>query len=394
MKGQSLIIRFSAIEALYFAMAAVASYQTSYLMEVGLSGTQIGTASSLAALVGMAALPLWGILSDWRGSAQLAAVFCIAAMGILYLLLPFYGKLLHYNAIAFLLYLCVLFAFKQPANALLDGWAVGTLAPAGISYSTVRMWGSIGYAAASMLLSLLANLLTNTGQIFYFMVPLCVLFLLLSRSGTETRRQARRRQKPNLRLIVTNRRLLVYLIYCAGLHIYLAITLVFMAYILAYAHCKPSQLGFVIGFRAIMEIGAMIAAGKLQKKFRSSSILVLSGLLFGAEHLLYRFAGGLGSILAIMVLSGLAGGVFYSIGPDYLRSIVSPAVQNTAQSLNGVMMSLVSIVGTLAGGMVITRYGVQALTFACGCIILMLTLIFVLSLLYENAIQHKNDLEG
>ena len=332
-ESRSLQIKFSLIEAFFFAIFAAASYQTSYLMEVGLTSAQIGLVTSVGTAVALLVLPLWGAAGDRVGSARRPFLFCLVATTVFYFFLPAFGRLFSGWFPAFFLYLPLLSSFKQPANALLDGWAVGQLAPRGIGYGSVRMWGSIGFSVASFLFGLAAGNGAGTGWIFYctpvFLLPLLVCARGLPAVGGG---EGAPRGHPAPGQLLKNRRFLAYLCYTVALNLYLAVTSVFMAYILVYAGCSDSMLGVLFGFRALMEICSMRLAGSLRKRLSLAALLTGSGLFFGVEHLLYRFAHGLPALLGIMVLSGLGGGIFYGLGPNYVYEIVPEGSKNTAQS--------------------------------------------------------------
>lgn len=383
--GRKLIL-FSVIQALYFGIFAVTSYQTVYLQNEAMTGTQIGMIVAVSSMTGLVASPLWGILSDRLRSARGTFLLCVAVTALMYALLPLLGAVTGGGFGFYVVYIPAIFIFKQASNAMLDSWCVGELAPVGISYGSVRMWGSIGYCVSSLLLGALVGVRLPVHQVFGVMVPLLAL-LLFTGSRIPRRLPPERKegaQKDGAGALLKNRRFLIYLLYALGLNIYLAVTLIFMPYILEAAGCEAAQVGTVTGFRALMEIISMFLGAKLCKRFPTRYIMVLPGLLFGLEHLCYGFAAGLPGLLCVMVLSGLAGGFFYSLGPSYIFEIVSPEVVHTAQTLNAMDLTLVSIVGSALGGAVIDRWGVHAMTTFCGCLILGLTALFGGSLYLEN----------
>ena len=71
---QKIIIRkkvkYSAVQALYFAIFAVATYQTVFLQEVGFTSSQIGMMVAIGSVCGLVTMPLWGVISDRLHSAR------------------------------------------------------------------------------------------------------------------------------------------------------------------------------------------------------------------------------------------------------------------------------------------------------------------------------------
>lgn len=379
---RSSLFLFSLIQALYFGIFAVTSYQTVYLQEAGMASAQIGVIVAVSSGAGLVFSPVWGIVSDKLHSAKGTFLLCVSVTVLMYALLPLLGNFTGSSFGFYVIYIPAIFVFKQATNAMLDSWCIGSLAPQGISYGSARMWGSIGYCVSSMLLGVLAGRRLPVNRVFVLMVPVLVVLLWAS-SRIQQERVPQKRgtaaKKGDARLLLKNCRFLIYLVYALGLNIYLAVTLIFMPYILEAAGCSASQIGMVTGFRALMEIVSMFLGAKLCKRVATKYIMLLPGVLFGIEHLSYGFAVGIPGMLCIMVLSGLAGGFFYSLGPSYIFEIVPAGVVNTAQTLNAMDLTFVSIVGSAVGGVVIKNWGVHTMTTFCGILILALTVLFAVS---------------
>lgn len=384
-KKKRIYIRFSLIQALFFSIFAVSTYQTVYMQEIGINSTQIGTIIAIASFVGLVASPVWGIISDWLQSARRPFVVSVTVTAALFIFMPFVGTLTGGCVSVFYIYIPLIFIFKQASNSLLDSWCISELSGLGIGYGSVRMWGSIGYSVISILLGIMVTVLSRTGNMFWFMLPPALLLGWLCQKRNGERKPAknpkdRYEKKGRIRELLNNTTFLIYLVYAFGLNIYLAVTLIFMPYILEYAGYPTEQMGIVTGFRALVEILSMFAGSQLARKFPLKYIIILPGILFGLEHILYQFAYGLPSILSIMILSGLAGGFYYSLGPSYIYEIIHSNVKSTAQTINAMGLTLVSIVGSAVGGFVIDTWGISTMTTGCGILILTLTVVFILSL--------------
>lgn len=380
------LLQFSIIQAMYFAIFAVTSYQTVYLQEEGLNSAQIGLIVSTSSLVGLVFSPMWGRLSDCFHSAKGTFLLTMSVTVLMYAALPLIGTLAGNQFVFYIIYIPAIFAFKQSSNAMLDSWCIGSLAPMGVHYGSARMWGSVGYCVSSILLGALVGRIFPTQRIFFAMVPMLAVLLWMSNRIRQPQASgpSAGSVKSSSWQLLRNRKFVIYLIYALGLNIYLAVTLIFMPYILEAAGCRVSQVGTVTGFRALIEIVSMFAGAKLCKRFSTKYVMLLPGILFGIEHLCYGFASGIAGMLGIMILSGLAGGFFYSLGPSYIFEIVPEEIVNTAQALNAMDLTIVSIIGSAAGGAAIKNWGVHNVTSFCGILILALTVLFAGNLYREN----------
>ena len=379
------VLRFAVVEFLFFAVVASSTYQTPFLKEIGFSSVQIGWITAIGSIIGMVLLPVWGIISDKMNSSRTPLLISVALTAIMYTLFAVFWLIAPGFLGVFYILVPLAMTFKRPETALLDGWVISELAPYGVGYGTVRMWGSIGYAVVTMGMSaLLSAGVMSTWATFFIMPVLLIPFVFFTVKGKEQRKDEvkvpeseKLKKKVPLKVLFKNKRYVVYLIYTVGLCMYMSITVIYMAYILEYAGCDQSLQGTVVGFRALMEIIAMGAAIKLRNKVKLWQILVVSGVFFGTEHLLYGQAHSLPFLLFLMVLSGFAGGIMYSIGPSYVYESVDERVRNTAQSFVSVVMAVVGILGSLLGGYIIDSFGIQTVTFGCGIITISLTAFFV-----------------
>lgn len=418
-------VRFSVMNALYFAIVAVTTYQTVYLQEAGLSSSQIGSIVAAASFLGLIVIPVWGIVSDMLHSAKVPFLLCVLIMSVLYFVMPILERGGKGNVVFFSVLIPVIYLFKQPTNSMLDSWSISELTPLKVGYGQVRMWGSIGFAVVSAILGVTAGKVINVSFLFYLMLPLAVMMYFVGRktsahpkglkcrmpgrgyfAGRKMSAQAEQikcgmpervssadaegsikkenkrsgREKVPVGKLFENRSLITYLIYALGLNIYTSVTLIFMPYILEAAGCKPEQIGLVTGFRALMEILSMYVGSRLAGKIALRYIMILPGILFGLEQMFYRFAGNLFHILFIMVLSGLAGGFAYSLGPSYIYEIVPKEVVSTAQSCNAMILTITGIAGSAAGGYIIREWGIYTFTTGCAIFIGCLTVFFAVSL--------------
>lgn len=384
-------IKFSLVEALFFAIFSITSYQTVFLQEAGLDSSEIGLIVSVSSVVGLIAVPVWGIISDRLHTARKTFFVSVAITSVMYGILPVVGSFADSGGAVFYIYIPLIFLFKQASNSMLDSWCISELSPKGISYGSVRMWGSVGYSLISIALGFLIGVYYDVSIAFYLIIPLIALLLMISpqKEGITGKNEevSRDTGKNNnyFRALFKNHTFLAYIIYAFGLNIYLAVTLIFMTYILLEANCQTGQVGLVTGIRALIEISTMYFGSRCVKKIPIRYIMIVPGILFGLEHLLYQYAANIYGILAIMVLSGAAGGIFYSLGPSYIYEIVPEEVRNTAQACNAMNMTIVSIVGSLIGGYVINIWGIHTLTTSCGILIFVLTLLFIISLKLKHS---------
>jgi len=140
-----------------------------YLADLGLSGTEIGVLYALLPLMALVAAPFVSLLADrrgWRVRLLMGALLALVPVALA-LALPrtFWG---------ILPLLALLALLRAVAEPLADSLAVRMAACYRLRYGTLRLWGSLSFAATALLFG---GLWERVG--FAFMFPATGLLILL-----------------------------------------------------------------------------------------------------------------------------------------------------------------------------------------------------------------------
>lgn len=385
MDRKRTIAFFAAVYFLFTAANGFWSYTSIYFREVGFDSRQIGLMTAAGNLVAMVALPFMGLLSDKLRSPRLVLAVMLGIAIPLHLLFPVVGSLLGPVFLPTLV-LCVFSVLgRQTNNAMLDSWIGGEMDRIGASFGTIRRFGSGSFVLASLIGSVFIGKALPYWSCFLFisLVSVPVLWLSLSRQGRSLNQAAPKERPANtwslLKYVFRNYYFLTYLLMVMAFDAFLGIVSLDMSYIMDYIGADRSDMGYVGGVRASTEIVVMILMGRRKKLPPYWILLTVSGMLIAAEHLLYPSLTGLWGMLAVTLLSGIAGGFYYGIGANYVFNIVDHRAAGTAMSVLGLVKALIGILGNGIGGDIIDRFGVIALTNSVGIIAGVLTLLFFIS---------------
>ncbi|MCJ7841691.1 MFS transporter [Lederbergia sp. NSJ-179] len=113
----------------------------------GLSPGQIGIVLSVGPIVAIFSQPLWGIISDKRQSVKSVILFLLVAAFITGLAVFFSPTI-----VLLVIMMMIFHFFMSPIQPLLDSLSTIFAKENGVSYSSIRVWGSIGFAMASFVL--------------------------------------------------------------------------------------------------------------------------------------------------------------------------------------------------------------------------------------------------
>ena len=397
MDKKKIIYFFGGTQFLLIAMNGLWSYATIYFRELGFDSRQIGLMSSIGTFLAMGMLPLLGVISDRYLSPRkvflLMAVTLIATNALIPVCALVFGTVF----LPFAILVTIRTVGTQVSNSMLESWAGAEMDRLHASFGNVRRFGSLGYVVMSLVASVLVGPVLPTSSVFVIMPTLGICMLLLSagprgRKLSGDREQKAKKQvntKELLGLVFKNYYFVTFLFMVLAFDAFLAIVNLDMSYLMDYAGTAQSNIGVVGAVRAATEIVVMILLSK-QKKLPPLWIMMgLSGLLIAAEHLLYPSARGLGGMVAVTLCSGLAGGMYYGYGTNYVFQIVDHRAAGTAMSVLGLVKAAIGVVGSALGGEIIARSGVIALTNAVGMFALIMSVLFVATAVVGRIVLKK-----
>ena len=371
---------FSLVQLLYYSATALWSYCNIYFRELGFSGQEIGLMSSAGTALVLVMLPVLGILSDRIRSPRKVFLGLLLLMFPLYLMVPVAGAVFGKATALFTVLIALLISSGQAAVAMLDSWSGAALERLNQSYGSVRRYGSLGYICMVLLASVVVGPVLPAWSCCILMPILGAPVIWMTLRGKEEQPSERKEKTVTtaglLSLVLKNYYYLTYLLFIVGYYAFVSIVDLDISYLMDYIGVRQSSLGLVYAVRGGMEVLGMILLGRMKKLPPLWLLLTVAGVLAAAENLLYVCVGSMAGMLAVTLLSGVGGSIFYGIGANYVLRIVDHRAAGTAMSVIGMTRAVVSIVAMSLGGTVIDRYGVTTLTTSVGLLVMILSVAF------------------
>ena len=384
MDSKKTIRYLGAMYFLYIASNSFWMYSTNYFREIGFGSDQIGMINATGSFVSMFMLPLVGVLSDKIGSPRRVFACMMAVVAPLHLIFPVVGGIWGNVFVPFLILCVISTVCRQSGNSLLDSWIGAEMDKIGASFGTIRKYGSGAFVIGSIIASLLIGKFLPNWVCFLFVGFMAVPIFLLANGSKSDARRERNKQTAKLgsvlKYVFGNYYFVCYLLMAMAFDAFLGIINLDMSYLMDEFGTDRANMGYAGAVRASTEVVVMLLIARSKKLPPYPVMLVASGLCVALEHFLYPSINGLGGMmLATFIGTGLAGGMFYGIGANYVFKIVDHRAASTAMAILGLTKSLVSMLGSGVGGKIIDQYGVLTLTTGVGFISLTLTLLFALS---------------
>lgn len=352
----------------FFFLAAIGSIGPFLYLayrQHGLTASEIGVAIAVAHLMNFIAGPLWGSASDVlqrRGGPPLLAVACLGA-GPSILLLQTARRLA-----PTLIAVAIWSFFAGSIFPQADAAILTLLGKEQNAYGRVRVWGSVGFVIASLLVGQLGDRL---GLDVLFPIYAAMLFLCALLAFTFPRVSIE--VQPPLRsaatTIMREPRITLFL---------LSVLLLSMAYMAWYGTLSlhlddlgagTGLIGAVIALSSLTEIPVVAASSWWLGRLEASRIITVALGGFVVLWLGYSSIVQPEMALLLSVLQGLSNGLYLVAGVIYVGKVAPPGYAGLAQgTFSGISRGLGPIIGSIIGGAIFQSVGGASLYRLCALV--------------------------
>ena len=352
---------------LHFIYLGTSSFQSRYFSEIGMTDSQIGLISSIPAIIGLAAQPVWGMLSDRVRYKRTILIIGSAAAGLALFVTGFLSGFFPV-LIGMIIVTVSLISITPTANSIAMEYSSTLLGP-------LRMTGTMGYQVGAVLLGfILTTSLNGLMQIMGVILLLCSLF---ARFEPPIEGHQHGREKVSYISVFKDRKilfLLITLLICTTTTQYYNTFFVKMLGDLGFDNSTTGIITFVSIF---FEIPFLYFSHKLYKKATLWTWLLIGMAINAVRFTCLGFAETLPLILLINIPTVTVMGCFEFFPALYLNDAVNEKLKGSAQSaLSLTFAGGAKLLGSLLGGFLGDTYGLQTGFICCGCILAAAFIVF------------------
>lgn len=353
----TLLVDLRAVYFLYYtALGSLFPFLNLYYARIGLTGVQIGSLAALPALVGAVGSISWGAVADkFRWHRGILSIAVGGAVGCVF----FLSRATSFPALV--VWTALLALVGSPISPILDSLTIHRSARGAGSYGQVRVWGTVGWAVATLVVGYLIGR-TDIRWIFYsYMVCLaCTLGAFLVQAAPSS--DVRPRLAHDLRTLITNPRVLLFLASAAALGTSLGGASHFLSLYLDELGADETVIGVAWALAAVSEIPVMLGSAHLVRRFGLERMLRVSFLSFAGRWLCLSYVPSAPWALALQLLHGVSFGAFLVGGVTFTYQLAPAGLGTTAQAIfSTVSFGLSSLAGALLGGYVYDMAGLRVL---------------------------------
>jgi PPP family 3-phenylpropionic acid transporter len=339
----------------YMSIGTFSSYIGIYFVEAGIGHSEIGILTSIGAVVGLFTQPLWGVVGDRAKTKNRILMICTLFASITIWLVPWAGTMF----VPLLLAMALFSLFQIAINPLSDAITLELSSQGVVRFSSIRSFGSIGYAIVSVAAGWLFTTHLNT----IFLITSLIMFgcFLLSLGIPQVAGHQSGGKKVNLVSIFRNKQLVVLYAYTLSLSIAMGFFFSFQAIYSKEQGISMEVIGIGLAIGSFSQFPFMIFFRQFYNRFGIRNILLFSGLIHTLRWCLYAFSLTPFTYIFSWVLHGGTYILFYMCLAEYVNSYVVKELRASGQMLNSVIqMSVGKIIGGMLGGLYAAHFGFQS----------------------------------
>ena len=374
-KGLTLLLAPKVFYFCYYAaMAAFSPYLALYYRQLGIGETQIGLLTGIPPLVGLLAAPLWGGFADATQRHQRLLQSAISGLWLVVLIFSLIRNPL------WLLPLVIAYAcFSAPIMPLVDNSVLLLLGERREAYGRQRLWGSVGWGVAGMLLGAVLDRLGLQWAFYGALLFLSGCWLAARRLAVQPV-QIGQPFWHGMRFFVTSWPWLVFLITLFINGLAAGVSNNFLFLYLDQLGASRSLMGLSLLIATLSELPIFFFGERLLTRLGARGLILVALVATVVRMVAYALMPSAVYVLPINLLHGFTFSAMWVAGVSYANRAAPPGMGATAQSLlSGISMGLAGAIGALLGGYLYETIGPAATFGGAGGAVLVGLIFFALA---------------
>ncbi|OXM84144.1 MFS transporter [Paenibacillus rigui] len=326
----------------YMTMAVITSYFPLYFQAKGYSTIQIGLLYSIGPMLGIVSNLFWGLISDRARTVKKILIGILSGQLIMATLV--------FQTTQFswlMLFMAMFFFFQTPTSSLNDSLTLLTISGTKKSYASFRVWGSIGFAFASLLFGMLLKHQGASMTVLLCMgtITLSLLLALFLRDAQSS--SYKKISFAGVIEIIGSKSFLLFLLTVVTISVAHRFNDGFLALFLQRLGADQSIVGWSWMVSAVSEIPMFFLLSKYGHRYKELPLLVICSLLYVVRFILMSQVDNPMWVIAIQALHSVTFGIFMFTVIRYIQRIVPDEYRATGQAIYAVTWS--GVAGLLSG---------------------------------------------
>jgi PPP family 3-phenylpropionic acid transporter len=349
----STLTKLKGFNFFYFSTFALfLSFLPVYAKFAGVSGTHIGWILGMGSLISIVAQPLWGMVSD-RSRTIKKVLLLLLTISLLVGTLLFQADQIW----SLIVLVALMNVFFLPTDPLVESMNFQTSQREKVGYGSVRMYGALGYACASLLAGYALKLwgLDSLSWIF-----LCAGIVAIGLAAGLKDVQASS-SPPSLKALKPffgQSRTLIFLLVVLIVAVPHKMNDTFIGLYMEQLGGGVNLTGLSWFVMTITETVMFALSSRIIKPGKEALWMTVAAGLYAVRFLLSSMIGTPYGLVALQIFQGFTFVIFYVGALQYLYKIVPEEWRSTGQTvLTATFFGVSGIIGSTLGGWIIDERG-------------------------------------
>ena len=368
----------SAYYGFFWPMVAIyAPYFNVYLLELGFSGAQIGLLAAVFPLFALVVAPALSALADRRGWRLRLLQISLVGWAAVLLLYPFLS-----GFAAFLLLVIVESAMRSPSLPIADGVIARMATRHRLNYGDMRLWGSFGFAAVSILSGMIWQQVGY--RVMFVAAAVAVLPALVVARKLEEGELAVGNGRRSILFLAQDKGLLILYVSAFLLGMALFSTFIFGGVFITQLGGSETHIGLLFGLSALAEVPIMRRSGMIIQRLQGPQTLLLAMFILVIGLLGFALAWSPWMLILAGVVKGIGYGLLFVVLVQLLNERAPEGWSSTAQSVfQAAFLGLAPLLTSALSGYIYDVWG-GGLLFGLMTAVIGLSLILLLLAMRQN----------
>ncbi|WP_062105270.1 MFS transporter [Bacillus niameyensis] len=336
----------------YWTVSIINAFLPLLFRYKGMSPAEIGVVLAVGPIVAIFSQPLWGVISDKKRTIKKVIVLLLITTFIVS-----FGVFFSPSMSFLIVFMMIFHFFMSPIQPLLDSLSTKFAKDNGVSYGSIRVWGSIGFATASLILGIIIGKVgIQYLWIIYSLIIFCVLLISLKLTDSEANRKPLTLK--GFQKAFSNSRLLGVLIAVLFIAIPHRMNDGLLGIYLQSLGASEGKIGLAWTFSALSEAPVVAIMYVLMRKIPLLALISMAGCFYTLRWFLYSILTDPLMIIMSQAMHSVTFAIFMVATLQYIAQIIPEEMLATGQTAYYATFSgLASIIGSSLGGYFMQYYG-------------------------------------
>ncbi|MDQ0174155.1 MFS transporter [Paenibacillus tundrae] len=357
----------------------VVSYFQLFFSHLGFSRAEIGYLYGIGPLVSVFSNMFWSMASDRYKTVRKVMIILLAGQFITGMLLA--------NATTFgevFILVSLFYFFYYPIYPLADTMAITTANKYGRNFTTIRVFGSIGYAFFALTIGYFLGSFGVGWTMWLCIVLAGTTFLISLRLQDQPSGGSTKMDLSGLWAILKRRDVLSFFACVFLLAMGHRMNEAFLTITLKELGAGEGLIGWSLLISSVSEIPIFMLLSKYGSRYKELPLIAFAALMYALRLLLMSISHTPEAVVAIQFMHSVTFGIFYVTAVRYITNLVPDEYRATGMALFTIVWSsLAGLLSGTLGGLLIQHAGRQTFYLTAMAFSLTALLGFGLKLLFS-----------